>query len=80
MVLLGVLLVVASLFAGESQADDDDGELPAEVPADPWDGHTLEWATASPPVARRGPGPVDAVTSAAPLLDRKEAGVQEVSA
>ena len=77
--LLGVLLVVVSLFAGESQADDDDGELPAEVPADPWDGQTLEWATASPPVPGVAPE-VDVVASAAPLLDRKEAGVQEVSA
>jgi heme/copper-type cytochrome/quinol oxidase subunit 1 len=78
-VLLGVLLVGASLFAGESGSDDEDDELPAVVPADPWDGHTLEWATASPPVPGVAPD-VDVVASAAPLLDRKEAGVQEVSA
>jgi heme/copper-type cytochrome/quinol oxidase subunit 1 len=39
---------------------------------DPYGGHTLEWATASPPEGR-GPGPIEPVTSATPLLDAKEA-------
>lgn len=76
-VLLGVLLVAASLFAGEPQPTEE-GEAPADVPADPWDGHTLEWATASPPVP--GAVPDVEVASAAPLLDRKEAAVLEGSA
>jgi cytochrome c oxidase subunit I len=38
-------------------------------PADPWGGHTLEWATASPPVATNFAVPVGTVTSATPLLD-----------
>jgi heme/copper-type cytochrome/quinol oxidase subunit 1 len=64
LVLLGVLLVAAGLLRRRS------GD--AEVPGDPWDGQTLEWATASPPEPG-GPGPIDPVTSATPLLDRKEA-------
>jgi cytochrome c oxidase subunit 1 len=36
---------------------------------DPWGGHTLEWATASPPVPANFSAPVPAVTSATPLLD-----------
>jgi len=62
-VLAGVALVIANLLTGRS-----DGE----VPADPWDGHTLEWATASPPILG-AQGPIEAVTSATPLLDTKEA-------
>jgi cytochrome c oxidase subunit 1 len=62
---LGALLVLVALVTGRGKADGD-------VPADPWDGHTLEWATASPP-APGGPGPIEPVTSATPLLDRKEA-------
>jgi len=42
-------------------------------PADPWGGHTLEWATSSPPVATNFPSAVLAVGSATPLLDEKEA-------
>lgn len=42
LVLLGVLAAVAAMFQGRSAA--------ADTPNDPWGGHTLEWATASPPV------------------------------
>lgn len=66
LVLVGVLLLVLNLVAGRN-GDDDDGA----VPADPWDGHTLEWATTSPPTPG-GLGPIEAVTSATPLLDQKE--------
>ena len=75
-VLLGVLLVAVSLFADETQTEE--GEALTEVPTDPWGGQTLEWATASPPVPGSVPD-VGTITSAAPLLDRKEAGVQEGS-
>jgi heme/copper-type cytochrome/quinol oxidase subunit 1 len=64
-VLLGVALVLLNLAGGRNG---DDGD----VPDDPWDGLTLEWATASPPVPG-GPGPLEPVTSAEPLLDQKEA-------
>lgn len=40
--------------------------------ADPHDGHTLEWATASPPPLGNFAGPVEPVQSERPLLDRKE--------
>jgi heme/copper-type cytochrome/quinol oxidase subunit 1 len=63
-VILGIALVLLNVAVGRN--DDDD------VPADPWDGQTLEWATASPPVPG-GPGPLAPVTSAEPLLDNKEA-------
>lgn len=63
-VLLGVLLVILNLTV--SRAGDED----VDVPADPWGGHTLEWATASPP-RPGGPGPLDPVTSPEPLLDQK---------
>jgi cytochrome c oxidase subunit 1 len=42
---------------------------------DPWGGHTLEWATTSPPPRLNFEGPLPAVRSFAPLLDaREEAG------
>ena len=62
------MLVLLNLAVGRGSGDDGDD---AEVPADPWGGHTLEWATASPP-APGGPGPIEPVTSATPLLDLVE--------
>jgi heme/copper-type cytochrome/quinol oxidase subunit 1 len=40
---------------------------------DPWGGHTLEWATSSPPAPANFPEPVGPVRSATPLLDETEA-------
>ncbi len=56
---LGVLVFVANVLGTLSRDQD------AEIPADPWDGATLEWAPdpAAVPVA-----------SPTPLLDQKEAG------
>jgi cytochrome c oxidase subunit 1 len=65
-VLLGVLLVLVNLVGAAARRADD------AVADDPWDGHTLEWRTSSPP-APGGPGPLDPVASPAPLLDLKEA-------
>jgi cytochrome c oxidase subunit 1 len=44
------------------------------VPAgdDPWGGHTLEWATRSPPPRRNFADPLPPVRSHAPLLDARE--------
>jgi cytochrome c oxidase subunit 1 len=39
---------------------------------DPWGAGTLEWATTSPPPPDNFAGPLPAVTSATPLLDRDE--------
>ncbi|QGG96729.1 cbb3-type cytochrome c oxidase subunit I [Actinomarinicola tropica] len=59
LVLLGVLAGVAALFQGRRSSED--------VPNDPWGGHTLEWATASPPVRGNFPeAPV--VTDERPLF------------
>ncbi len=41
--------------------------VPAD--ADPWGGHTLEWATSSPPPALNFTEPLPPITSYAPLLD-----------
>jgi cytochrome c oxidase subunit I len=48
--------------------------LRRRVPAgdDPWGGHTLEWATRSPPPRGNFAEPLPAVRSYAPLLDRGE--------
>ncbi len=42
------------------------------APDDPWEGHTLEWLTSSPPAAGNFTE-VPFVTSEAPLLDRRQA-------
>ena len=42
------------------------------LPDDPWDGHTLEWATSSPPPIGNFAEPVGRVRSAEPLLDELE--------
>jgi cytochrome c oxidase subunit 1 len=45
------------------------------VPArdDPWLGHTLEWATSSPPPALNFERPLPPIRSYAPLLDLRHA-------
>lgn len=60
-VLLGLLVAAAGLV----------GRRAGDVPDDPWDGGTLEWATASPPVAENF-ATLPMVTSAEPLLDERE--------
>lgn len=54
--LLAVLGVLAALRRRTGVADD------------PWGGHTLEWATTSPPAAGNFAGPLVPVTSPTPLL------------
>ncbi len=68
--ILGVLLAVLGLLGGLKgrRATGDE----ARVDDDPWEGHTLEWATASPPAPDNFAEPPE-VTSAEPLLDRREA-------
>jgi heme/copper-type cytochrome/quinol oxidase subunit 1 len=64
-VMIGVLAAVVNLLGGlRSPA--------AEVPADPWQGQTLEWATASPPPLHNFSEELPAVQSAEPLLDQRE--------
>lgn len=66
LVLLGGLIATSGLV----------GRRRAEEPADPWGGHTLEWATASPPSFSNFDGDVPVVTSAEPLrVDADDEGV-----
>jgi heme/copper-type cytochrome/quinol oxidase subunit 1 len=58
--LLFVLLVLRAAFRGEDPGDD------------PWSGHTLEWATSSPPPVGNFTT-VPAITSEAPLYDARHA-------
>ncbi|MEM8708133.1 MAG: cbb3-type cytochrome c oxidase subunit I [Actinomycetota bacterium] len=58
---LGVIGAVAQAYAKPVEAGDD-----------PWDGHSLEWATSSPPPVGNFAEPPARVRSEAPLLD--EAG------
>jgi cytochrome o ubiquinol oxidase subunit 1 len=60
---LGTIGLALRSFTGGGESAGDD----------PWDGHTLEWATSSPPPDGNFPDPVTGVASAQPLLDRKEA-------
>ena len=53
------LLALRAFISGDHAGDD------------PWDGHTLEWVTSSPPPAANFAGPLALVTSAEPLLDLK---------
>ncbi|MEA2355818.1 MAG: cytochrome c oxidase subunit [Solirubrobacteraceae bacterium] len=41
------------------------------APADPWEGHTLEWATSSPPPRHNFTAPLPPIRSFAPLLDAR---------
>jgi cytochrome c oxidase subunit I len=46
------------------------------APADPWQGHTLEWATSSPPPRHNFTDPLPPIRSYAPLLDAREGAVR----
>ena len=59
-------LAVVSLAAVAPQASDDD------VPADPWGGQTLEWATGSPP-------PLRATSPSLPVVDLGRAAARPAS-
>ncbi|MEU3254857.1 cbb3-type cytochrome c oxidase subunit I [Streptomyces sp. NPDC006997] len=52
------------------------------APDDPWGGHTLEWATTSPPPRLNFPAdrPLPPVTSFAPLLDLRQRQAAETAA
>ncbi|MGE0877237.1 MAG: cbb3-type cytochrome c oxidase subunit I [Acidimicrobiia bacterium] len=62
-------VVVAGFVALAVRAFTQTGEL---VDADPWHGHTLEWATSSPPPEANFGVELPAVRSAQPLLDLRE--------
>jgi cytochrome c oxidase subunit 1/cytochrome c oxidase subunit I+III len=64
----GVIVVLGGLLAAVGLV----GRRGDDVPADPWEGQTLEWATASPPAFANFDGDLPAVTSAEPLLDQAD--------
>ena len=61
--ILGALVLTAAVLATV--------RMDRTATDDPWQGHTLEWATASPPPAGNFVGPLPEVRSAAPLLDAR---------
>lgn len=64
-VALGALGIVAGLAGALRSGAADAGD-------DPWDGHSLEWATTSPPAESNFMEPLTRVVSEAPLLDQRE--------
>jgi heme/copper-type cytochrome/quinol oxidase subunit 1 len=64
---LGALIAVAALLRTFLPSG-------SYAPADPWGGHTLEWAAGSPPPVGNFRGPLPVVRSERPLLDAAENG------
>jgi heme/copper-type cytochrome/quinol oxidase subunit 1 len=62
---LGLVLLALRAFTKGAQAG-----------GDPWEGHTLEWATSSPPPATNFAEPLGLVGSDRPLLDTREAAME----
>ncbi|HUF32942.1 MAG TPA: cbb3-type cytochrome c oxidase subunit I [Acidimicrobiales bacterium] len=63
--ILGVLVAVGSLLSSVGRGNG------VRATADPWGGHTLEWATTSPPPPGNFVGTVPVVTSPTPVLDAR---------
>lgn len=71
MVVIGLVLIAAgalALIGALAPAASSDEQLPD----DPWDGHTLEWAAPSPPPVGNFVEALEVVASAEPLLDEFE--------
>lgn len=71
MVVIGLVLIAAgalALIGALVPAASSDEQLPD----DPWDGHTLEWAAPSPPPVGNFVEALEVVASAEPLLDEFE--------
>lgn len=67
LVALGVLLFLLALLRSVKQGPDPAAE-------DPWEGHTLEWASASPPAPTNFTDELPSIESDRPLLDARTAG------
>lgn len=65
---LAVLVLLVVLLAAVARRGRHD------VGEDPWDGHTLEWASPSPPPLENFTGELPEVTSDRPLLDARTSG------
>jgi cytochrome c oxidase subunit 1 len=66
---LGILIFVANVGVSLRRRE--------EAGDDPWLGHTLEWATSSPPPAHNFDRPLPPIRSYAPLMDWREQAVEE---
>ena len=64
LVAVGVLALIGAMVPAASSDE--------QLPDDPWDGHTLEWAAPSPPPVGNFVEPIDVVQSPEPLLDEFE--------
>ncbi len=64
LIAVGALALIGSLVPAASSDE--------QLPDDPWDGHTLEWAAPSPPPVGNFVEALEVVTSAEPLLDEFE--------
>jgi cytochrome c oxidase subunit 1 len=66
---LGILIFLVNLWVSL--------RAPVVAGDDPWQGHTLEWATSSPPPLFNFNRPLPPIRSYAPLLDLREQAEQE---
>lgn len=66
----GYLLMALGALAAAAALVPDRGEGRAAVPDDPYEGHTLEWATSSPPAVHNFDA-LPVVRSATPLTDER---------
>jgi cytochrome c oxidase subunit 1 len=64
LILGGALFILLVLLAAVGRGQEAD---------DPWDGHTLEWLTASPPVAGNFTAELPKISSEAPVYDARHA-------
>jgi cytochrome c oxidase subunit 1 len=63
------LIGMASGAAASASSPGSPGRYVRFAPNNPWQGHTLEWATVSPPPTGNFSEPIPLVCSASPLLD-----------
>jgi cytochrome c oxidase subunit 1 len=69
---LGILIFIINVFVSLRR--------PVAAGPDPWEGHTLEWVTTSPPPPENFVAPLPPIRSYAPLLDlRQEAEAKDGS-
>ena len=64
LVAVGVVVLFAAVIPAIASSE--------QLADDPWDGHTLEWATTSPPPVGNFAEPLETVRSSEPLLDEFE--------
>jgi heme/copper-type cytochrome/quinol oxidase subunit 1 len=73
----GGLVVLAALIAVVNLVASIGGRRGDPAADDPWEGHTLEWATTSPPPEHNFVDELPELTSERPLLDRRLAAAAD---